>query len=80
MKIKYRIIIMKLCMRKCGIVKKKAEIRIYVIIKKKIFCIWNVKKNEMRTGLFTGHFANGRYAISIIATYYIQIKKSFCNA
>ena len=34
----------------------------------------------MRTGFFTGHFANGRYAISIIATYYIEIKKSFCNA
>ena len=27
-----------------------------------------VKKNVMRTGLFTEHFANGRYAISIIAT------------
>ena len=25
------------------------------------------KKNVMRTGLFTGHFANGRYAIAIIA-------------
>ena len=29
----------------------------------------------MLTGLFTVHFANGRYAISIIATYYIEIKK-----
>ena len=34
----------------------------------------------MRTGLFTGHFANGRYAISVIATYYIEIKKRFCSA
>ena len=33
----------------------------------------------MRNGLFTGHFANGRYAISIIATYYIEIKKCFCS-
>ena len=31
----------------------------------------------MRTELFTGHFANGCYAISIIATYYIEIKKVF---
>ena len=34
----------------------------------------------MRTGLFTGHFANGRYAISIIATYHIEIKKCICSA
>ena len=34
----------------------------------------------MRTGLFTGHFANGRYAISIIATLYIEMKKCFCSA
>ena len=27
-----------------------------------------LKKNVMRTGLFTGYFGNGRYAISIIAT------------
>ena len=61
---------MKLCMRKCEIV-KKIEIRIYVMI----------KKNVMRTGLFTGHFANGRYVISIIATYYIEIKnKKICSA
>ena len=32
-KIKYRIIIMKLCMRKCEIV-KKIKIHIYVMIKK----------------------------------------------
>ena len=31
----------------------------------------------MRTGLFTGHFANRRYAISIITTYYIKIKNVF---
>ena len=31
----------------------------------------------MLTGLFTGHFANSRYTISIIATYYIEIKKKF---
>ena len=48
---------MKLCMRKCEIVKKKLN-SVYV----------RLKKNVMRTGLFTGHFANGRYAISIIAT------------
>ena len=34
----------------------------------------------MRTGLFTGHFANGRYAISVIAPYHIAIKKCFCSA
>ena len=72
-----------LCMRKCEIV-KKIEIRIYVymyvMILKKLWCICNVKKNMVRTGLFTGHFANGRYAISIIATYYIEIKKCFCSA
>ena len=34
----------------------------------------------MRTGIFTEHFANGRYALSIIATYYIEIKKYFCSA
>ena len=38
MKIKYRIIIMKLCMRKCEIV-KKIEIRIYVMIKKN-YCVY----------------------------------------
>ena len=43
-------------------------------------CICNVKKNVMRTELFTGHIANGRYAISIIATYYIEMKKCFCSA
>ena len=48
---------MKLCMRKCEIVKKNRNLY-----------ICNVTKNVMRTGLFTGHFANGRYAISIIAT------------
>ena len=40
-------------------------------------CICNLKKNVMLTGLFIGHFANGRHAISIIATYYIEIKKKF---
>ena len=30
----------------------------------------------MRTGLFTGHFVNGRYAISIIATFHWN-KKMF---
>ena len=80
MKIKYRIITMKLCMRKCEIV-KKIEIRIYVWNDwKKLLCICNVKKNMVRTRLFTGHFANGRYAISIIATYYIEMKKCFCSA
>ena len=34
----------------------------------------------MRAGLFTGNFSNGRYAISIMATYYIEIKKCFCSA
>ena len=63
-------------MRKCKIV-KKIGIRIYVIILKKLLSICNVKKNVMRTGLFTGHFANGRYANSIIATYYIQINSIF---
>ena len=43
-------------------------------------CICNVRKNVMRTGLFTGHIANGRYAISIIATYYIEMKKCFYSA
>ena len=38
------------------------------------------EKNVMRTGLFTGHIANGRYLISIIATYYIEMKKCFCRA
>ena len=33
----------------------------------------------MRTGLFTEHFANGRYAIPIIAKYYIEMKKCFCS-
>ena len=37
----------------------------------------NVKKNVMRTGLFTGNLANGRYAISIIETYYIEVNKKF---
>ena len=69
MKIKYHIIIMKLCMRKCEIVKKSRN-----------SYICNVKKNVMRTGLFTGHIANGRYAISIIATYYIDMKKCFRSA
>ena len=40
----------------------------------------NVKNNVMRTGLLPGHFANGGYAISIIATYYIEMKKCFCSA
>ena len=31
----------------------------------------------MRTRLFTRHFANGRYAISIIAKYYVEIKNVF---
>ena len=31
----------------------------------------------MRTGLFTGHFSNGRYAISIMTTYYIEINNVF---
>ena len=85
MKIKYRIIIMKICMRKCEIV-KKIEIRIYVMIKKNYCVLLNycvlciVKKNVMRTGLFTGHFANGRYAMLIIGTYYIEMKKCFCSA
>ena len=66
-------------MRKCEIV-KKIEIRIYVMIKKN-YCVYvMLKKNVMHTGLFTGHFANGRYAISIIATYYIEIIKWFCSA
>ena len=60
---------MKLCMRKCEIVKKNRN-----------SYICNVRKNVMRSGLFTGHFANGRYAIAIIATYYIEIKKCFCSA
>ena len=47
---------------------------------KKLLCICNVKKNVMRTALFTRHFANGRSAISIIATYYIEMKKCFCSA
>ena len=55
-KIKYHIIIMKLCMRKCEIVKKNRNLY-----------ICNVKKNVMRTGLFNGNFSKGRYAISIIA-------------
>ena len=42
MKIKYRIIIMKLCMRKCEIV-KKIEIRIYVMIKKN-YCVYVMLK------------------------------------
>ena len=66
--IKYRIIIIKLCMRKCEIV-KKIKIHVYVMIFKN-YCVYVIlKKNVMLTGLFTGHFANGRYAISIIATY-----------
>ena len=44
---------------------------------KKLLCICNLKKNVILTGLFTGYFANGRYAISIIATHYIEIKKMF---
>ena len=45
---------------------------------KKIYCVCvRLKKNVMRTGLFTRHFANGRYAISIIATYYIEMKNVF---
>ena len=36
---------------------------------KKNYCVYVIlKKNVMRTGLFTGHFAKGLYAISIIAT------------
>ena len=36
----------------------------------KNYCVYVIlKKNVMLTGLFTGHFAHGRYAISIIATY-----------
>ena len=42
MKIKYRIIIMKLCMSKCEIV-KKIEIRIYVMIKKN-YCVYVILK------------------------------------
>ena len=42
MKIKYCIIIMKLCMRKCEIV-KKIEIRIYVMIKKN-YCVYVMLK------------------------------------
>ena len=34
----------------------------------------------MRTGLLTGHFSNGRNAISIIATYFIEIKIKICSA
>ena len=42
---------------------------------KKLLCVCNLKKNVMLTGLFIGHFANGRYASSIIAPYYIELKK-----
>ena len=49
MEIKYRIIIMKLCMRKCEI-KKKIKIRIYVMIKKNYCVHVMLKKNVMRTG------------------------------
>ena len=73
-KIKYRIIIIKFCMRKCEIVKKNQNSYICNNFKKLLF-ICNLKKNVMLTGLFTGHFANSRYVISIIATYYIEIKK-----
>ena len=34
----------------------------------------------MRTGLFIGNFADGPYAISIIATYFTEIKKKNCSA
>ena len=46
----------------------------------RIFFPCNVKKNVKRTRLFTGHFENGRYAISIIATYFIEIKKCYFSA
>ena len=39
-----------------------------------------LKKKVMHTGLFTRNIANGRYAISIIATYYIEMKRCFCSA
>ena len=48
---------------------------------KENYCVYVIlKKNVMRTGLFTGHFANGRYAISIIATYFIEIAKKIFSA